>query len=298
MIYLPLELIQEIVQKLSAPEYPLQYGHKRDATRALCQLSLVNHVLFDIATPHLYSSIVISSHHELRAFLATPSSLRGYSRFLWLRSRSLTHKPFPDSDIYPLIADLLYSLGPQLRRLALDIPGNEIDTSYLLRDALKCCTYLEEFTRSGYSPMLVVPPHPIWSGWAALRRLVLDGPLINDTFTDFISELAHLTHLALIEPRWKYSDDGTEIAAFLRLLEAGQNFQRVLFIYCSDDELHLSTLRRLRAVVKYRGLRDRLDVLYMVKREPGPTPMKLIRRQIGEGTLWDLHSHNITEYPI
>jgi len=122
--------------------------------------------------------------------------------------------------------------------------------------------------------------------------------LINDTFINSIAALPHITHLALIEPRWKYSPDGTEIAAFLHLLEAGQSFQRVLLIYCNGDDLHRNSLRRLRAVLKLRGVREGLDILYMIKQEKAPAPMKLIRGQIGTGSLWDLHSHDILGFPI
>lgn len=124
--------------------------------------------------------------------------------------------------------------------------------------------------------MQVIQPHPVWRGWTALRRLVLDGPLINDTFVHSVAELPHITHLALIEPRWKYSPDGTEIAAFLHLLQAGQSFQRVLLIYCNGDDLHLNSLRRLRAVLKLKGLREGLDVFCMIKHEKAPAPMKTI----------------------
>ncbi|GLB41899.1 hypothetical protein LshimejAT787_1004990 [Lyophyllum shimeji] len=291
MIPLPVELIEEIVRALCTPQYPLQYGHKTDVLRTLRQLSLVNRLLFHITTPYLYSSIVISSHRELRAFLSISPSLRLHTTSLWL-------KQVPDSAMFPLIADLLRDLGPHLRRLALDIPGSELDTSTPVREALRCCIHLEDFTRSGYSPMQVIQPHPVWRRWTALRRLALDGPLINDTFINYVSELPHITHLALIEPRWKYSPDGTEIAAFLRLLEAGQRFQRVLLIYCNGDDLHLNSLRRLRAVLKLRGLREGLDILYMIKHEKAPAPMKMIRSQIGAGSLWDLHSRNILAFPI
>lgn len=283
-MHLPIELVQEIVAVLATPDHYLQYGHKRDILHALRQLCLTNHILFDITVPHLYSSIVISTHFELQAFLHTSPALRRRSQSLWLRY-------FPQ--MFPLIADLLHDIGPHLRRLALDIPGNELDISIPVRAALQSCTYLEDFTRSGYSPMQLVQPYAFWPSWKALRRLVLDGPLIDDTFIRAIAQLPYLTHLAPIEPRWRYSDDGTEGAAFLRLLKAGQSFQQVLLVYCEASEFYLNSLKRLRAIVKVKGLKEGLDVAYVVMHDKAPAPMNRIRDRIGAGTLWDLDSKNL-----
>ncbi|KAG5647827.1 hypothetical protein DXG03_007751 [Asterophora parasitica] len=287
MIDLPVELVQEIVLALATPPYPLQYGHAPQVKHALCQLALVNRFLSSLATPHLYASVVIASTHELRAFLSTSPLLRGHSTSLWLRS-------FPG--MFPLIADLLYDLGPHLRRLALDIPENELGP---VRDALRLCIHLEDFTRSGYSPMQIVQPRSFWPSWTSLRRLVLDGPLVDDSFIHSVAKLPNLAHLALIEPRWRYSVDGTEIATFLSLLDAGVSLQRILLIYCDGTEFYMNSLRRLRTTVKLRGLQPGLNILYMVIREREPNaPMTRIRSQIGDGTLWDLHSRNLLGAPM
>ncbi|KAG5638362.1 hypothetical protein H0H81_000496 [Sphagnurus paluster] len=288
-MHLPLELIQEIVASLATPDYPLQYGHKIDVLRALCQLAATNHFLFIVATPHIYSSVVISSLPQLHAFLSTSPPLRTRVRALWLRNLP---------DIFPHIADLLYDLSPYLRRLALDIPGNELDTLTSVREALKCCVHIEDFTRSGYSPMQIIQPYPFWPDWTALRHLVLDGPLVNASFISSIAALPRLKHLAVIEPRWRYSVDGTEAAIFLQLLDAGRSLRRVLLIYCEGAELFINSLRRLRTAVKLRGLRPGLTILYMVICEKEPPPMTRIRHQIGDGSLWDRHSQNLLGFPV
>lgn len=285
----PIEIVQEIVASLATPRHHLQFGHKSDVLQALRRLCLSNYILFSLAAPHLYSSIVISSDRELCAFLSSSPVLRRHTRSLWLRY--FKH-------MVPSISDLLSDLSPQLRRLALDIPGNELNSSIPVREALKSCVHLEDFTRSGYSPMQLVQPYAFWPDWSALRRLVLDGPLIDNNFIRAVSHLPHLTHLAPIEPRWRYSDDGTEVDAFLRLLNAGQNLQRVLLIYCEASEIYLSSLKRLTGVVKAEGLREGLDVLYLVLRERSPVPMTRIREWIGMGTLWDLDSKSLSRAGI
>ncbi|KAG6821450.1 hypothetical protein H0H93_010174 [Arthromyces matolae] len=287
MVTLPVELIREIILVLSTPGYPLQYGHKNDVQRALLRLVLVNHCVLDIARPILYSSIVISSQQELNSYLSVPPSLRNLTTSLWLRNFS---------GRFSVAAELVRVLGPKLRRLALDVPGNELDSSATVREAVRCCSHLEDFTRSGYSPMQVSQPCPPWSDWSHLRRLVLDGPLVNDRFIAYVNNLPHLTHLALIEPRWRYSADGTEAAVFSRLLSTGKRLQKILLIYCAPDLPHLNSLKRLRSMLTLTAVRDDLHVCYMVKEEP-VTGMASIRGQIGDGSLWGLHLKNLLDLP-
>jgi hypothetical protein len=140
-------------------------------------------------------------------------------------------------------------------------------------------------------------PFSFCPGWKALRRLVLDGPLVNDAFIHGIAQLPHLTHLAAIEPRWRYSDDGTEVVAFLDLLKAGRSIQRMLLIYCEATEYYLSSLKRLKGGV-LKGLSSELGVRvhYVIMREMPPKPMSLVRVRIGDGTLWELDSKSLLTY--
>ncbi|KAG6813154.1 hypothetical protein H0H92_013560 [Tricholoma furcatifolium] len=282
MIHLPAELIHEVITSLSTSEYPLQYGHKRDVQLALVHLSCVNHHLRDIAQPILYSTIVISPEN-LHAYLSTPPHLQKHTTSLWLQSFA---------GKLSQAADLIRVLGPSLRSLALDIPGNELDAYPSVRQALSLCTNLEGFARSGYSPMQVSQPRSFWPEWKHIRHLTLDGPLIDDKFIGHVENLPCLTHLALIEPRWKYGRDGTEAATFLRLLTSSSTLQRLLLIYCEANQINLPSLMRLRSLVKLAGLREGLDVFYMIL-DKVATVMSDIRDQIGAGTLWSLHSHNI-----
>jgi hypothetical protein len=156
---------------------------------------------------------------------------------------------------------------------------------------------LEHYTRSGYSPMqLFPPPFSFCPGWKALRRLVLDGPLVNDTFIRGITQLPHLTHLAVIEPRWRYSADGTEVAAFLGLLKAGPSVQRILLIYCEAAEYYLSSLKRLKEGVKGLGNELGVRVHYVVMGDTPPKPMNFVRLRIGDGTLWELDSDSLLAF--
>jgi hypothetical protein len=286
-MHLPVELIQQIFGELATPIHLLQFGHKYDVLHALHQLRLASHTLHNISTPILYSSIVIAGHRDLLAFSRLSHALQHHCQALRLCFAS-------NSTLSPLIADILRALSPNLRRLALDVPGNQLTLSMPVRDALKSCVHLEDYMRSGYSPMqLFPPPFSFWSGWTALRRLVLDGPLVDGNFIRGIAQLPHLTHLATIEPRWRYSDDGTEVAVFLDLLKAGRSIQRMLLIYCEATEYYLSSLKRLKGGVK--GLKDELDVPvhYVIMREIPPKPMSLIRVGIGDGTLWELDSKSL-----
>jgi len=279
---LPVELLQHIIRVLATPSHHLQFGHSEHVLHAFHQLRLASHTLHNIATPLLYSSIIITSHHELLAFLYISPSLQHHCRALQLRHANHT--------LCPLIADLLRVLSPNLRRLALDVPGNQLALSMPMREALQSCVHLQDYTRSGYSPMqLFPPPFSFWPGWKALCRLVLDGPLVDNTFIQGIAQLPHLTHLAIIEPRWHYSDDGTEVAAFLGLLKAGRSIQRILLIYCEATEYYLNSLRRLKGGVTELDV----PVHYVIMREGPPTPMSLIRMHIGDGTLWELDSQSL-----
>jgi hypothetical protein len=286
-MYFPVELIQQIVNALATPNHFLQFGHKDHVLHALHQLRLASHVLHNISTPILYSSIVIAGYRELLAFAHLSPTLLRHCQALRLCFTS-------NNSLSPLVADILRTLSPNLRRLALDVPGNQLALSMPVRDALKSCVLLEDYMRAGYSPMQLFPlPFSFWTGWTALRRLVLDGPLVDDIFIRGIAQLPKLTHLAVIEPRWRYSDDGTEVAAFLDLLKAGRGIQRMLLIYCEATEYYLSSLKRLKGGVK--GLKGALDVPvhYVIMRETPPEPMNLIRVRIGEGTLWDLDSKSL-----
>lgn len=281
---LPLELIQYIVGVLATPNHFLQFGHKHHVLDALHQLRLASHTLHNISTPILYSSIVITGHCELLAFSRLSPALQHHCHALRLWFTS-------GSTLSPVVANLLHTLSPNLRRLALHVPGNQLALSKPVREALKSCVHLEDYMRSGYSPMqLFPPPFSFWSSWTALRRLVLDGPLVDDSFIRGIAQLPHLTHLAVIEPRWRYSDDGTEVAAFLDLLVAGRNIQRMLLIYCEATEYYLSSLKRLKGGLK--GLTE-VPVHYVIMREIPPKPMALIRVRIGDGTLWELDSKSL-----
>lgn len=281
-MYLPIELIHEIVCVLSTPKHPLQFGHSPDVLKALCELALASRLLRTISTPHLYSSIIIADPNTLTAFLNTSPTARSHSRDLWVRS-------FPPHQ-FPAIADLLLILSPYLRRLALDVPGNHIDHSEPMRRALQRCTRLEEFMRWGYSPMqLFPPPFTFCPDWKPLRRLILDGPLIDDNFVRVIAQMLHLTHLALIEPRWRYSADGTEVATFLSLLNAGRYLRRVFLMYCQPADVYLNSLRRLERGVR-TAPREGLEIVYTVMRQKAPIPMNHIRDGIAGGTIWDLES--------
>ncbi|RDB20917.1 hypothetical protein Hypma_012049 [Hypsizygus marmoreus] len=284
-MHLPVELVQEIVIALTTPEYALQFGHTKDVLHALCQLCLADRTFFLISVPHLYSSIVVLTQRELELLLQTSPTLRSRSRALWLRY-------IPNTDT--LVAELLFDMSQGLRRLALDIPGNVLDSSAAIRLALEHCAYLEDFTRTGYSPMQLFRPHPFWPDWNALRRLVLDGPLIDDAFIRTVSELPYLAHLAVIEPRWRYSADGTEVATFLCLLKASPSLVRLVLIYCEASQFYLSSLKRLRVGLTVDGLRQGPSISYLVIRGRVPGPMSQVRDQIGYGMIWDLDSKKLS----
>lgn len=286
-MHVPVELIQQIIEVLAVPNHILQFGHDHLVLRTLRQLRLTSHAVHNISTPFLYYSVVITGHSELSAFLRLSPALHRHCHVLRLCK-------FGTGALSSLIADLLCALSPNLRRLALDIPGSQLALSTPVREALGSCIYLEDYVLSGYSPMQLFPPPFYFSSeWTALRRLVLDGPLVDDAFIRNIAQLPKLTHLATIEPRWRYSDDGTEVAAFLDLLNTARGIQQLLLIYCGATESYLCSLKRLKAGVK--KLSDNLDVPvhYVIMQEMPPKPMNLIRVRIGDGTLWELDSKSL-----
>jgi len=241
MPQLPVELFPKIISTLVTPAHPFQIGHTTSVISTLRHLSLVNHFLRSLSTPHLYSSITIYTEDQLQALLQTYDSSIG----LCNHTHSLAIHYFPYN--VEVIHCLFYLLGPYLTHLAMfGIQAVDLGSSVLVRDALhQHCPNIEYFVllenNSGLPPphrTRCRPPYSFWPEFKTLNRLVLDDLLINSTeFVEFIAGLPCLTHLVLIDPKWS---GGTP-----RLFEAGKFLKTFTLVLREVGRWYTNSLLKL-----------------------------------------------------
>lgn len=120
---LPTELLGVIVDTLALPIHPQAYGFDADVLRSLVHLCSSSTTLYNIASPHLYSSVIISSSNQLHSFVDTLHNTKGR---LSSALQSLCLRDFDDALEEEAVGDLIALLvllrgcSPGLRRLIID----------------------------------------------------------------------------------------------------------------------------------------------------------------------------------
>jgi hypothetical protein len=138
-LLLPTELLGVIVDTLALPTHPQAYGFEADVLRFPVQLCSSSTTLYNITSPYIYSSVIISSSN-LHSFVDTLCNTKGR---LSSAIRSLSLRDFDDnafeeacaSDLIGLLV-LLRKHSPNLRRLIIDCD---------LRTWLDAVTHMSDF---------------------------------------------------------------------------------------------------------------------------------------------------------
>jgi hypothetical protein len=284
MPMLPVELFPDIISTLVTPVHPLQVGHSVSVLNALRCLCLVNQFMRYLSIPHLHSTIVIYTEHQLQALLRTYNS----SIVLCSLTTSLAVHYFPDCT--EVIHSLFYLLGPYLRRLTtFGITALDLGASCLVRDALlQHCSNLEYFVllennRAYHAQLRIVhPPYPFWPDFKTLRRLVLDDPLINNAFAESIADLPHLTHLVLIDPEWGRGSPP-------QLFQAGKSLQMVALILQEVGDWYAISLMKAEGFL--RPTRESLDVRIIKLGVEDVYSEGRLQEWVCDGTVWELNSN-------
>ena len=282
----PLELLHEIVFFL-ASGHDLAHGYKPYVLQGLYHLCLCNRALYEITIPHLYSTIIISTAHQLMLFHRTFTNLSTDSR---RQIHSLSLEDFPHALCPPssmLLIDLLDGLSGHLRRLVFArqvvYPSHDI---LALCNALEACHQLEEFSSTrcaDLSSMLVC-----WPSWQSLRRLALHQTFVDKEFIRLVTELPCLTHLVLDDPR-----QGERIGSSLlpSLLADSRRLEKLMVIThvcCNWEYPHVRDL----SVSKRSNLHFGLEVVYielkMTSIGISLACQRWLQGQINAGTLWEL----------
>jgi hypothetical protein len=284
MSRLPVELFPEIFSALVTPAHPLQVGHAASVLSTLRVLCLVNQFIRRLSIPHLHSSIVIYTEDQLQALLRTYNS----SIALCSHTDSLAVHYFPDN--INVIHNLFYLLGPYLRRLTMfGITAVDLGSSLLVRDALQQhCSNLEYFVllennlESPYHSSLFHPPYSIWPEFNTLRRLVLDDPLLDAAFANYIAGLPLLTHLVLIDPKWDRNSAP-------QLFQAGESLQMIALILREIGEWYPISLMKLGDLLNTP--RDGLDVKLVKLGADDHYSKGRIQEWVCGGILWELNTN-------
>lgn len=227
--HLPVELIEEIIEALVVPKASvLQYGTPStilvDTFRQLC---LVNRFMHHISTPLLYSTIAIRNTRQHNALIYTlhrHHSWGDFTRDLWLELPGATE----------LLHNLLYLLGPGLRRLAItDITARRLSNMRYVADALRAhCRGVTDFEHMQYLLAHENTPsvHPVticWPYMQKLRRLALDHAYIDRRFVRYIRMMSRLDQLVLLNPKW----DGRDTDIFRRFLKGDGGLQSLHLVF-------------------------------------------------------------------
>lgn len=209
---LPPEVLSQVIDWVSVPNHPLQYGFDNEQAQAIFSLCLASSTTNAFATPHLYSSICLRSEAQLNMFATTMEKNT--------RLRSLAHSimfyDFDDAMGYHQLNNLIKIIdlcAPHLRRIVLD---RDLRSMYpvddhhhqrpLLRCALEKCTELIEFVSVQCELFLHEVPidedetysgprYIVWPYWSQLRRLSLYNPVLDSEFMGHLMKLTHIEQL-------------------------------------------------------------------------------------------------------
>ena len=235
---LPTELLGTIVNTLALPTHPQAYGFEADVQHSLVHLCSASTTLYSIASPYLYSSVIIASSHQLHSFVNTLCNTKGR---LSPALHSLSLRDFDDALEETCVTDfigllvVLHKYSPNFRRLIIDRdlrtwldPVDYISDSsseeenpetkeigptsiaarrLTIRSGLDALQSLEEL--SSIQDEIFLPSFKTdgtWeynSGWKyhlQLRYLSLYNPIIDSDFARDIIPLHFLKCLVLVRP--------------------------------------------------------------------------------------------------
>ena len=229
---LPTELLGTIVNILALPSHPQAYGFEADVQHSLVHLCSASTTLYSIASPYLYSSVIITSSHQLHSFVNTLCNTKGR---LSLPLHSLSLRDFDDALEETCVADFirllvaLHKYSPNFRRLIIDRdlrtwldpssseeedpetkeigPTSTAAQRLTIRSGLDALQGLEEL--SSIQDEIFLPSFETdgtWeynSGWKyhlQLRYLSLYNPIIDSNFARDIIPLHFLKCLVLVRP--------------------------------------------------------------------------------------------------
>ncbi|KAF8646934.1 hypothetical protein AX16_007026 [Volvariella volvacea WC 439] len=201
-MYLPLEIINEIIIALATPAYPLQYGHDDETSSALCRLRLCNRAILELTTTHLYRSIRVLRGHQfthLHNLLRTRQDLANLVESVYLH--------FNEGNAESL-AQFLTLLQPSLRRLFIErVVSRPHWEYYPLCQALMGCQLLEEFcTLQAFEPYLWRLESDVmhWRGdWRGLKRFLAHNVALDHRTRDFIRRHPSVTTVILPLTFWR-----------------------------------------------------------------------------------------------
>jgi hypothetical protein len=282
----PLELLHEIVLRLAFSRHELAHGHKPYVLQTLYNLCLCNHALYQITMPYLYSTVILSTAHQLRLFHRTlttfPPDIRRQTISLSLDDFSSALSP--PSSIF--LIELIQGMSGHLRRLVFARKSNRDMPA--LRRALENCRYLEEFSSTrvhGDNPSMLV----CWPNWRSLRRLALHHPLVDDEFVRLVSQLPHLTHLVLDEPDWWGNHQPPRTG--YKLLAGNTTLERLIVINrvrWDFDEILAQELSVTKKSTVYLAMEVIHIELHAMSIGITIACQRWLRGNIHAGTLWEL----------
>lgn len=213
MVFLPAEVILNIITCLITPSPPVAFPPSDPVTRTLISLTLVSHFTSTIARKLLIKHCLYIDCK--RRFNKIISLKRKSKTIPTTVSPGLFLAPYPGSiaespQIAKDISFLLPSLKNTLTRLVIDIPLRSLypeDDENSLRSKLRAAfvelTALEEFCSAQDELYLSTDPDgqpepEVWSCWPRLKRLALYNPDVAHTgFLEGLKKCPKLTHLIL-----------------------------------------------------------------------------------------------------
>lgn len=227
---LPIELLGAIVNTLALPAHCQAYGFEPDVLRSLVWLCSSSTTLYNITSPYLYSSVIISRSNHFHSFVDTLCNKKDR---LAPALHSLSLRDFDDTSDDACVIELIKLLehSPNLRRLIIDRDlwkglypddyiyfsdssseenseprgfGPETIAKHRTEirsgmDALQC---LEEL-HSIQDRLRSVETDGTWDGWKnhlQLRYLSLYNPVIDSNLARDIVPLHFLQCLVLVRP--------------------------------------------------------------------------------------------------
>jgi len=291
----PAELVHEILQFLTASEYPLRYGYDKDVLHALSQLCLVNHFFYDISVSYLYSSIIITQNSQLQALTDTLHS----SIILCSYTHSLSFPNFfcdlyPSSPLVPLLCNALNLVNPYLRRLSLWAAVSDFACSSLMKETFDRFTDLEEFLCIGNAGR---PDIHIWSGWPNLHRLLLEGAEVSESLIKAVAMLPSLTQLGLLNAVWHGSfqlnpTHEFDVRPIVELSEASRSLRMIILGFPWPLGRFSPLFVTLRTTFSKISYNQRSDVRYIQLPINGWSS-RVMDSMASDGSFWELDSESL-----
>ncbi|KAF8644302.1 hypothetical protein AX16_008561 [Volvariella volvacea WC 439] len=177
----PLEVIYEILARLTTPTHPLQYGYDDQTLLALYHLCLCSRAIHDFVFPHLYKSIRIQTKRQLDHL---HDLFRSKPHIANLVESLYLHHSSGSPEDFGCLPRLLTLIQPTLRRLSIARGfAYRVDLRSLF-EILAGCQLLEEFcslrVRDTYLWKARQDGSLEWRGdWKRLKRLLVQDTLLE-----------------------------------------------------------------------------------------------------------------------